>query len=174
MGKDGSGIDGAWDQVGFERGSGIKRKAEWRMARIQQDSGVVTLDGGEAEGLPCYWLDMKAGDHDLIPAMPQRCPNCGIDYSEKRGGRLAPIRAFATGLSKVSHMLATSLVGQLPAGDRRKLVAFSDSRESAAKLALDVETEHWGHLLRSMLHSELRQKSSLSLDLLKKEILGFD
>lgn len=169
MGKDGSGTDGAWDQVGFERGSGIKRKAEWRMARIQQDSGVVTLDGGEADGLPCYWLDMKAGDHDVIPAMPQRCPSCGIDYSEKRGGRFAPIRAFATGLSKVSHMLATSLVGQLPAGDRRKLVAFSDSRESAAKLALDVETEHWGHLLRTMLHSELRQRSSLSLNLLKKQ-----
>lgn len=169
MGKDGSGTDGAWDQVGFERGSGIKRKAEWKMARIQRDSGVVTLDGGEADGLPCYWLDMKAGDHDVIPAMPQRCPNCGIDYSEKRGGRLAPIRAFATGLSKVSHMLATSLVGQLPAGDRRKLVAFSDSRESAAKLALDVETEHWGHLLRTMLHSEMRQKSSLSLDFLKKQ-----
>ena len=170
MGKDGSGTDGTWDQVGFERGSGIKQAAEWKMARIQQDSGVVTLEGGEAEGLPCYWLDIKAGEHDVIPAMPQRCPNCGIDYSEKRGGRLAPIRAFATGLSKVSHMLATSLVGQLPAGDRRKLVAFSDSRESAAKLALDVETEHWGHLLRTMLHSELRQKSSLSLDLLKKQL----
>lgn len=169
MGKDGSGTDGAWDQVGFERSSGIKGKAEWRMARIQQDSGVVTLDGGEADGLPCYWLSIKAGDHDVIPAMPQRCPNCGIDYSEKRGGRLAPIRAFATGLSKISHMLATSLVRQLPGGDRRKLVAFSDSRESAAKLALDVETEHWGHLLRTMLHAELRQKSSLSLDLLKKK-----
>ncbi|WP_115050809.1 DEAD/DEAH box helicase [Xanthomonas arboricola] len=161
MGKDGSGTDGAWDQVGFERGSGIKRKAEWKMARIQQDAGLVTLDAVSPTHLDVYKRQ--------IPAMPQRCPNCGIDYSEKRGGRLAPIRAFATGLSKVSHMLATSLIGQLPAGDRRKVVAFSDSRESAAKLALDVETEHWGHLLRTMLHSELKQRSSLSLDFLKKQ-----
>lgn len=154
-----------------------KQRAGWLPARIVPSSGVVTVypDGArqaEEDGLPCYWFHINGGGMDEetgshMPAMPQKCPSCGIDYSGRRGGRPAPIRAFATGLAKVSHMLATELMGELP-DDRRKLVAFSDSRESAAKLAMDVEGEHWGHLLRTVLHRELGKRSVEGLDLLKK------
>lgn len=180
MGKSGQRLDESWDQGSFERvtepprrGTPVdKQQAQWIKARINAISGVVTLGGEEGDGLPCYWLHINGDGQSrktTIPAMPQRCPNCGIDYSERRGGRQAPIRAFATGLAKMSHMLAAQLMGQLPDGDKRKLVAFSDSREAAATLALDVETEHWGHILRTILHRELKLRSSLSPDLLKKQ-----
>lgn len=170
MGEGGSGTTGSWSQAAYDLDPNLRKDGSWRPSRIQPETGVVTPSGDDVDGLPCYWFEIKAGNHELTPAMPQRCPNCGIDYSEKRGGRPSPIRAFATGLSKVSHMLATSLFHQLPATDARKLVAFSDSRESAAKLALDVETEHWGHLLRTMLRSELTQKAFLNPEVIKKRI----
>lgn len=184
MGQDGAGLK-EWDQGSEERqvrqgAAGVpvhKQRACWIPARIIPSSGVVTVypDGtrqAEEDGLPCYWFHINGGGTDEgtgshMPAMPQKCPNCGIDYSGRRGGRPAPIRAFATGLAKVSHMLATELMGELP-NDRRKLVGFSDSRESAAKLAMDVEGEHWGHILRTVLHRELGKRSVGGLDLLKK------
>lgn len=186
MGTSGAGLTDGWDQGSFERkkesterGKPIHRQdAGWLKARIDPRSGVVTIyesPGGDQEddGLPCYWFHINGGGrddatHTQMPAMPQCCPNCGIDYSERRGGRLAPIRAFATGLAKISHMLATHLMSQLPDAGR-KLVAFSDSRESAAKLALDVEGEQWGHLLRTMLHRELEIRSTQGIDLLKQK-----
>lgn len=179
MGEGGAGL-GEWEQGsiereldGLRRGMPIaKRGAGWVNARIDPASGVVTLDGGAEDGLACFWLHMTGDGKNkkgTIPAMPQRCPSCGIDYSERRGGRLAPIRAFATGLAKMSHMLATQLMGELPGGDSRKLVAFSDSRESAATLALDVELEHWGYLLRTLLQRELKVRSSTGLEFLKSK-----
>lgn len=184
MGKEGAGLE-EWDQGSEERQVGRgpaglpvhKQRACWLPARINPSTGIVTItpseaDEGAAEGIPCHWFHINGGGSDdgtgtHMPAMPQKCPSCGIDYSGRRGGRPAPIRAFATGLAKVSHLLATELMGELPA-DRRKLVAFSDSRESAAKLAMDVESEHWSHLLRTMLQEELGKRSVESLDLLKK------
>lgn len=164
LGRDGAGIQGGWKQADFDRTSGARKDANWRPARIKPDLGVVTIDGGDEDGLPCYWFEIKGGEDPSIPAMPQRCPSCGIDYSEKRKGRQAPIRAFATGLSKVSHLLAASIVAELPAGNRRKLVAFSDSREAAAKLAMDVESEHWSYLLRTMLQSALEKGANNSVE----------
>lgn len=186
MGREGAGLKD-WKQGSEERqvrpgARGVpvhRQRAGWMPARIIPSTGVVTVypDGtrqAEEDGLPCHWFHINGGGTDEVtgthmPAMPQKCPSCGIDYSGRRGGRPAPIRAFATGLAKVSHLLATELMGELP-GDRRKLVAFSDSRESAAKLAMDVEGEHWAHLLRTMLHRELGKRSVEGLDLLKKQV----
>lgn len=163
LGRDGPGLKEGWKQADFDRTSGARRDASWRQARIKPDLGVVTIDGGDEDGIPCYWFEIRGGGDESIPAMPQRCPSCGIDYSEKRKGRQSPIRAFATGLSKVSHLLAASIVAELPAGNRRKLVAFSDSREAAAKLAMDVESEHWSYLLRTMLKGAFGKEASSDL-----------
>ena len=70
----------------------------------------------------------------------------------KREGRKSPIRSFRTGFAKTSQLLATELVASLKSqGGDGKLVAFSDSREDAANLALDVEVQHLRDLRREIL-----------------------
>lgn len=103
--------------------------------------------------------------------MPQRCPSCHINYSERRGGRRSPIRSFVTGLGRTSHLLTKHLMGVLPEGASRKLVAFSDSREAAANLAVGVDNEQWQHLLRVFLQRELRAGAWEGIDTLLKSIL---
>jgi DEAD/DEAH box helicase domain-containing protein len=92
-----------------------------------------------------------------LPGLPQRCPRCLIDYSERRGGRQSPVRSFVTGIARMSHLLAKHLMGVLPEGESRRLVSFSDSREAAARLAVGLENEQWGHLLRTFLQREIRK-----------------
>ena len=144
--------------------------ARWQKARINHVTGIVTLDGS-GDGIECFWFatDDEANGHP-IPGMPQRCPACRIDYSD-RFGRASPIRSFVTGLGRVSHLLAKHLMGVLPDGDSRKLVAFSDSREAAATLAAGIEEMQWADLLRRLLLEGLKQAANGGIGAAKKAIV---
>jgi DEAD/DEAH box helicase domain-containing protein len=148
--------------------------SSWRLANIEPATGIVRMGHAPAASaaLPCLWFDCETEvDGVPLPAMPQRCPACQIDYSERRGGRLAPVRSFVTGISRMSHLLTKHLMGGLPAGDSRRLVAFSDSREGAATLAAGVESEQWQHLLRVFLLRQLIQRARGGVATLKREVL---
>jgi hypothetical protein len=59
-----------------------------------------------------------------------------VDYSNPNRKRQSPFRGFRTGFGKATQILSKELFDSLPEGERtKKLVAFSDSREDAAKLA---------------------------------------
>ena len=104
------------------------------------------------------------------PAMPQMCPSCGINYSERKGGKPSPIRAFATGLDRMALLLTKHLMGILPSTLRtpRKLVAFSDSRQAAARLANGVEFGQWESLLQYFILQEIRTRASGTIESIKK------
>lgn len=149
---------GRWSQGSVERNDQgkpvVEVAAQWVGAQFDPVLGLVQLGAGVDGGLPCLWMEVP--DHACVSAMPQQCPSCGMDYSERRGGRLSPVRSFATGLNQVALLLTKHLMSVMPAGGARKLVAFSDSRQSAATLANGVETEQWRHLLRLTLLEEIR------------------
>lgn len=148
--------------------------ASWTPATIVPATGLVKLGGKEEEGsLPCYWFKADIPEHSRheYPAMPQRCPSCHIDYSE-RYGRRTPIRSFVTGLARMSHLLSKHLIGVLPEGKTRKLVAFSDSREAAANLSVGVEEEQWMLLLRTFVNKELKKRAISGIDPAMKEALA--
>lgn len=149
-----------------------RKGARWKPATIDQVTGMVSLGTG-GQGSPCYWFeaDVQPAEQHQYPAMPQRCPSCHIDYSE-RLGRRTPIRSFVTGLARMSHLFAKHLMAELPEGKTRKLVAFSDSREAAANLAVGVEEEQWMLLLRTFLNAELRARAEGGLEATMKHVLA--
>jgi len=154
-----------WEQGSDERSEAghplSKAKAEWVPARIDPATGIVEVGSDGSGGLDCLWFDVadEEGGH-AIAGMPQKCPSCLLDYSERPGGRPTPIRSFVTGLARTSHLFAKHVLGVLPDGSARKLVAFSDSREAAANLSVGVEREQWSHMLRVHLLREIARRAN--------------
>src|SRR5690606_6641155 len=77
--------------------------------------------------------------------------HCEADYSHPMKKKQSPFRGFRTGFGKVTQILSKELFDALPKDEKnRKLVAFSDSREDAAKLAKNIEEEHYNSLLKEV------------------------
>jgi DEAD/DEAH box helicase domain-containing protein len=170
----------SWNHHTEARDERTRRPKDWATARwveasIHASTGIVEIGKDRPEGsVPCLWfhLEADAAKSAVLPAMPQRCPSCQIDYSERRGGRSAPIRSFATGLNQTSLLLTKHLMGVMPSGSGRKLVAFSDSRQSAATLANGVEAEQWRHLLRVAVLEQLKERAKGGIAPLKQRLLA--
>lgn len=147
--------------------------AAWKTASIDSRTGVVEVGVHNSGQIRCLWFgveDDSWNEDYQLPAMPQMCPSCHTNYSERMGGKPSPIRAFATGLEQMSLLLAKHLMSVLPS-EFRKLVAFSDSRQAAAKLANRLESGQWDGLLQYFILYEIRQRSFGTKEAKKAEIL---
>lgn len=89
---------------------------------------------------------------------PSRCPRCKSDYAQRRGFtnsliQYSPIQSLRPGFSRTTQLLATEVYDVLARGkdSNPKLVSFADSRQTAARTALDVEHLHHRDLLREVL-----------------------
>lgn len=113
------------------------------------------------------WLYVRANRQDKHKRsnqyrgtnVPYECPACETDYSPRRieKSRLSPIRHFRTGFAKTTQLLASDLFHLLKVHTPSpKLVSFSDSRQDAAKAALDVESGHHQDVRRDVLINALR------------------
>jgi DEAD/DEAH box helicase domain-containing protein len=149
-------------------------RARWVEATLDPSTGMVAVGAPIESGrLRCLWLDIEERKEAVapLPAMPQLCPGCGINYSDRKGGRSSPIRSFATGLTQTSLLLTKHLMAVMPGNEARRLVAFADSRQSAATLANGVESEQWRHLLRTFVLHEIRQRAGGGIEGLKLQVL---
>jgi DEAD/DEAH box helicase domain-containing protein len=140
----------------------------WR--RAQFDPRTATVKGVRVdveEGCVAGYLYVRgpreADRHDRRrqdagTAVPYECPACGTDYRWRGEGlRLSPIRNFRAGFAKTTQLLATDLFDLLRLyRSDAKLVSFSDSRQDAAKAALDIESRHHEDLRRELLVESLR------------------
>jgi DEAD/DEAH box helicase domain-containing protein len=108
---------------------------------------------------------------NYLPQYPNTCFNC--EYSEKpeSASTLTPIFRHYTGVQKVNQLMADTLMLAMRRfsndGEPPKLVLFSDSRQSAAKLAAGIELDHYRDAVRAVLLNSLEEKSEEKL-LLKK------
>jgi Lhr-like helicase len=127
----------------------------WERASLDVFSGIVELEAQERAVPEGRWLlgylfrirQLREGDDmERFSALPAVCPSCGSDYSRKR--RPSPVRGFRTGFSKVSQLLTKELFYELPKGEQRKIVVFSDSREDAASISNGIERSHYQDLVR--------------------------
>lgn len=100
------------------------------------------------------------GPADRGSASPVACPCCGTSYLLRRKGRSSPIRNFRTGFAKTSQLLASELFELLHAGglDSPKAIVFSDSRQDAARSAVELEANHHRALIRDMTVRLLRER----------------
>lgn len=128
-----------WQQQGVMRG--------WARAGLNAVSGCLSVPpDGESNGCS-YRVNVMAEQRAGFDAMPSRCPRCGEDRTRNNG---TPLSAHRTGFQKVNQLLADALLRQLPV-ENRKLVAFTDSRQDAAKLAAGIELDHYRDLVRQSL-----------------------
>lgn len=97
---------------------------------------------------------------DRGSAAPVACPCCGTSYLLRRQGRSSPIRNFRTGFAKTSQLLASELFELLHAGglESPKAIVFSDSRQDAARSAVELEANHHRALIRDMTVRLLRER----------------
>ena len=135
----------------------------WEVAHLDAASGVVALgekvpDGRIAGRL--YYQSQAAAPNGRRSAQPFCCPKCGTDYSNRRPNSRSrsPIRAFRTGVSKASQLVATELFELLHAvGAEAKSIVFSDSRQDAANQSLEIERLHLRDLRREILVTVARE-----------------
>ncbi|HVZ36418.1 MAG TPA: hypothetical protein VG963_28510, partial [Polyangiaceae bacterium] len=154
-----------------DTGSGQSPES-WAAARLDPATAVARVVGPTGS-VPADnirgWLFTRANRQDRHKRtnqergtnVPYECPACETDYSPRRidsASRLSPIRHFRTGFAKTTQLLASDLFHLLKLhSPAPKLVSFSDSRQDAAKAALDVESRHHEDVRRDVLVSELRR-----------------
>ena len=101
-----------------------------------------------------YCLYEQSSDSET--KFPHKCPQCEVEYYVKDKNSLTPIRYHGTGLQKVNQVLADSLIRAMKKEKEAntKVVLFSDSRQSAAKLSAGIELDHYRDVLRwTILHA---------------------
>lgn len=146
----------------------------WEKAYLDPASGVVALGDDVPEGRVgghIYHQNPGAKANGQKTAQPFCCPKCGTDYSGRpqTSHSRSPIRAFRTGVSKASQLVATELFELLHAvGTEAKSIVFSDSRQDAANQSLEIERLHLRDLRREILvtvaRDYLRQAEEGQLD----------
>lgn len=145
----------------------------WRPTFLEQETGVVSKRDGRfgrgrsSSGLRGYLFERRTGQdrhrrrrNSSETHVPYACPACGTDYFHRRlgMGRLSPLRNFRAGFAKTTQLLATELFdAQRVANpiEDAKLVSFADSRQDAARAALDIERHHHQDLRRELLVANL-------------------
>jgi len=128
-----------WQQKGVERA--------WTRAGLNAVSGCLSVPPDSNSNGWAYRVCVSPEQRSGFNALPSRCPRCGEDRTRSNG---TPLSAHRTGFQKVNQLLADALLRQLPR-ENRKLVAFTDSRQDAAKLAAGIELDHYRDLVRQSL-----------------------
>ncbi|QUD86055.1 DEAD/DEAH box helicase [Phenylobacterium montanum] len=98
---------------------------------------------------------------DRGSATPAACPACGTSYVLRSQGRSSPLRNFRTGFAKTSQLLATELFEVLHApkpSTAPKAIVFSDSRQDAARAAVELEADHFRALIRDVIVRLTRER----------------
>ncbi|MCQ9470987.1 DEAD/DEAH box helicase [Pseudomonas alliivorans] len=142
---------------------------DWEAASLNPETGLVSIKPDVPSGHIGGYLyrqqetAVKGRNGKItgpLMAQPFCCPKCGTDYSNRPifSRSRSPIRAFRTGVTKTSQLVATELFELLHAiGAEPKGIVFSDSRQDAANQALEIETLHLRDLRREVLVNAARE-----------------
>jgi len=106
-----------------------------------------------------------------IPAIPTRCPNCDDRWERTyvQWGRsqalpltsprrmASPVRSLRVSAERVSQVLGEAMIhGVYSDASDHRLIAFSDSRQDAAKLAGGLDAAHYRDTVRQLVVQQLQ------------------
>lgn len=164
---------------------------EWHLSYLDPHSGRVFashhlkgLPSSFRENLVSGWIYQRHNGNEKhnrygssqATMAPYSCPRCGIDYKMRFSNMpLSPLRSFRTGFAKTSQLLATELFALLKINTKQpKLVCFTDSRQDAARAALDIESFHYIDLYRQLLLETLlrhqNEQTNVDIDAVHKRL----
>ncbi len=129
-----------------------RRTGSWKPAILDPKTAQLRLDSVSAQQMTGYVFTVGLNAADDCLGLPHVCPSCESDYSKRL--RTSPLRWFRTGNNKLMQVFGKQ-ISLMFEGDDRKIVCFSDSRESAAVIANGVEAEHWQDQFRGVLFREV-------------------
>ena len=147
----------------------------WRRAELEPGMGQVRT-GGDAGAVHVSYADFDRAVAEKVRPAPTRCPNCDADFERRRtreGGKVAlddpkrwtspltPVRVQAAALSSVMTRTLLDVLHDDPE-DRRRLVAFSDTRQTAAQLGAEVDFHHDQELLHRAIDDRLESASEMA------------
>jgi Lhr-like helicase len=110
-----------------------------------------------------------------IPAIPTRCPNCNdrweiahVPFGRQQALPLtsprrmsSPIRSLRVSAERVSQVIGEAMIHRLYADpSEHRLIAFSDSRQDAARLAGGLDAAHYRDTVRQLVVRQLQQGAS--------------
>lgn len=161
-------------------------QGDWRPAVYDPRTAIIYFGGEKLQSKaliqgwyynvdPANFSDTKRHKKSSDPktALPYQCPSCEISYKSKKF-KLSPIRGFRVGFSKTTQLLASSLMGELyrsSNNEQEHFVTFSDSRQDAARAALDLESGHHEDVRREIVVKVLERlgDSYSTIAILKQE-----
>ncbi len=148
---------GRWD---WQHDGGQYR---WTPAVLDHTAGRITIPPRAAQrqaGATSGYLFLAPVDD--ANAFPSKCPHCGSDWGRRRIP--SPIRDLGSGFQRIVQLLCDALMRELPSGDSRKLVLFSDSRQDAAKLSTGIKLSHYLDTLRQLAYRRLLNQAAEAAD----------
>ncbi|MCC7071753.1 MAG: DEAD/DEAH box helicase [Deltaproteobacteria bacterium] len=174
------------DDVTEPSSADVDDSGAWVRATIDPETARVTLVPTDASAVPLPGMSTSAvppglagflwqraagpdshGREGTSPGshLPYACPRCAISYQRRSPpSRLSPLRSFRAGLAKTSQLLTSEAFESLrcdidgrSTSEKPKLVSFSDSRQEAARSALQTERYHHQDTMRALLVEEMRR-----------------
>lgn len=145
-----------------------------RLLQAHYEPSAGLLRHGPGPGATGWALDIRGPFEDQKRAngLPYFCPACNDKRRAWRDQRLlppsdpaartSPLRTMGVGFSRGAQVLSGALLRQFDPAERR-IVAFSDSRQDAARLGPDLAKNHYQDVLRTQLLVSLRGRPDLSL-----------
>lgn len=137
------------------KGEGASVEDGWIRADYNEITGEFTFTPNGQ-----YFIYEQKSDSETC--FPHKCPQCEVTYRVKDKNSMTPVRRHSAGLQKINQILADSLIRSMKKENESntKVVLFSDSRQSAAKLSAGIELDHFRDVLRWSILNALKGDSS--------------
>ncbi|PHI18550.1 hypothetical protein CEQ90_17525 [Lewinellaceae bacterium SD302] len=128
---------------------------DWTSAILNGEESTIVVSQIKSTNAHFMTIDAQSSVREQVT----KCPCC------ENGRKSGVLMNHQVGRQRIAQVLADVTLQMLrkQTGKAQKLIAFSDSRQGAAKLSAGIELNHYRDLVRQMLFRELAPNGELSV-----------